>query len=307
MTSPNQRESNDPVIFVEQFRASRLLAGAFWIAFTGWWFALVAFEVPIFGFQLLMLGLGVMASLVCALRFGRRRQFVLSSDGLHLPDTLAIPWQDIAAIQPSPDGSSILVFLFSVPSLNGNRFAGDHVSTLPISIPMHGWSSSPAAVIAGVKLGLSDHLADREAHRASGASYRPDWSDPIDPVDPLDPDPRRVLHDLTARRSVGHGGPAETFKKPTELELTSLIDDLPPGSTIGLQHGRDTEYTLRLVRVGAAYTIESRQGGGTDFRTGPQLRDTAATVALSWARGESEWRHLVPWDRQVPIQRGRYR
>jgi len=170
---------------------------------------------------------------------------------------------------------------------------------------MIGWSSSASAVISSIKMSFSAHLADREAHRGSGDSYRPDSPDPDDPIDP---DPRRVLHDVTASRSVGSvRAPVDTFKKPTELELMSLIGDLPPGSTLSLQHGRDTEYTLRLIRVGATYTIESRQGGGTDFRTGPQMTDSASMVALSWARGESEWRHLVAWNRRGRPQRLRSR
>jgi hypothetical protein len=305
MTAANQGASQAPTIFFEQYRATRLLTGAIWIAAAGWWFATIASEFTELVLRIPMIALCATAFAVIWWRYGRRRRLVLGPDGLHLSDKPTLPWQDIADIEASPDGTSILVFLFMAPSLNGNRFAADPVSRVPITIRMDGWSSSPSAVISGVKMSFAAHLADREAHRGSGDSYRPDVPDPDDSVDP---DPRHVLHDLTVSRSGGSVRSAvETFKKPTEPELMSLIGDLPPGSTLRLQHGRDTEYTLRLVRVGATYTIESRQGGGTQFRTGPQMTDSAAMVALSWARGESEWRHLVAWNRLGRPQRLRSR
>ena len=163
---------------------------------------------------------------------------------------------------------------------------------------MIGWSSSASAVISSIKMSFSAHLADREAHRGSGDSYRPDSPDPDDPIDP---DPRRVLHDVTASRSVGSvRAPVDTFKKPTELELMSLIGDLPPGSTLSLQHGRDTEYTLRLIRVGSL----RKPGAEVNGISGTF---SAFAFALSWARGESEWRHLVAWNRRGRPQRLRSR
>lgn len=308
MTDENPGARGDPPIRFDGPRGMRILTGLALLFVIAWWFIAIASQVPDVGFRLFMLiptGIGVV---FVGWRYLQPKRLVLDNVGIHVPDATAIPWQDISDIQPSADGESLLVFLYSVPSLNGHRFAADPVWPEPVSIPMLGWSSSPAAVIASVKTGFAAHLADRTAFRGDDDSYA---LDPIDPLLPLDSDPDHVLRDLTVHRDSRRiGGSAESFKRPTEAELVGLIHDLPNGSSLTLQHGRDTEFTLRLTSVGRGprYDVDSRQGSGTEFRAGVQDASTAAEVALSWGRSESEWRQLVPWDRRATARgRGKLR
>jgi hypothetical protein len=304
MTDENSGESGIPTISFDGPRVRRILTGLALLFVIAWWFIAIASQVPDVGFRLFMMIPTGIGFVFVGWRYLQPKRLVLDNEGIHVPDATSIPWQDISDIQPSADGESLFVFLYSVPSLNGNRFAADPVWPEPISIPMLGWSSSPAAVIASVKTGFAAHLADRAAFHGDD-SYAPDVSDSIDPAE-CDPD--HVLRDLTVHRDARRiGGSTESFKTPTEAELLDLIHDLPNGSSLTLQHGRDTEYTLRLTSVGRGprYDVDSRQGSGTEFRAGFQDAATAAEVALSWGRSEGEWRQLVRWDRRATVRRRR--
>jgi len=91
MSDANQGASQVPAIFFENYRATRLLTGAIWIAAASWWFAAIASEFTELLLRIPMIALLAAAFAVIWWRYGRRRRLFLGPDGIHLDDKPTLP------------------------------------------------------------------------------------------------------------------------------------------------------------------------------------------------------------------------